>query len=230
MVSVTYPDRGCNLLPEIEGGHREGKTGRLIRGFGGLQSGLRRNSFRSKHLAQGAGDAGSLPQLYVTPGVRFTLVHPTPRNTGRANRNSATRPPDKRQTLLGLARCKFSEQAASQLRRCCCCCFCFFFVCVLGSVRIAARWPKLRDTAWFPALGDGTCSSVGCGCAVPQRAALMIGTTGALRAVRAAGDSHVPTGLWCYRMDHAWEQIGGVLGDGGNLFEWMNGALNMGLD
>ncbi len=93
----------------------------------------------------------------------------------------------------------------------------------------AARWPKLRDTAWFPALGDGTCSSVGCGCAVPQRAALMIGTTGALRAVRAAGDSHVPTGLWCYRMDHAWEQIGGVLGDGGNLFEWMNGALNIGL-
>jgi hypothetical protein len=56
----------------------------LIRGFGGLQSGLRRNSFRSKHLAQGAGDAGFLPQLYVTPGVRFTLGHPTPRNTGRA--------------------------------------------------------------------------------------------------------------------------------------------------
>ena len=96
------PDRGCDLLPEIEGGHRGGKTGRLIRGFGGLQSGLRRNSFRSKHLAQGAGDAGSLPQLYVTPGVRFTLGHPTPRNTGRANRDSATRPPDKRQTLLGL--------------------------------------------------------------------------------------------------------------------------------
>ena len=40
---------------------------RLIRGFGGLQSGLRRNSFRSRHLAQGAGDAGFLPQLYVTP-------------------------------------------------------------------------------------------------------------------------------------------------------------------
>jgi len=56
----------------------------LIRGVGGLQSGLRRNSFRSKHLAQGAGDVGSLPQLYVTPGVRLTLGHPTPRNTGRA--------------------------------------------------------------------------------------------------------------------------------------------------
>jgi gluconokinase len=81
------------------------------------------------------------------------------------------------------------------------------------------RWPALRDAAWFPALGDGTCSSVGCGCAVPQRAALMIGTTGALRAVRAAGDFEVPAGLWCYRMDRAWEQVGGVLGDGGNLVE-----------
>ena len=53
------------------------KLSRLIRGFGGLQSGLHRNSFRSKHLAQGAGDAGSLPQLYVTPGVRLTPGHPS---------------------------------------------------------------------------------------------------------------------------------------------------------
>ena len=90
------------------------------------------------------------------------------------------------------------------------------------------RWPGLRDAAWFPALGDGVCSSVGCGCAVPRRATLMIGTTGALRAIRPAGDAHVPAGLWCYRMDRRWEQIGGVLGDGGNLFEWMRGALNVG--
>lgn len=91
------------------------------------------------------------------------------------------------------------------------------------------RWPALRDAAWFPALGDGTCSSVGCGCAVPRRAALMIGTTGALRAVRAAADAEVPAGLWCYRMDREWEQVGGVLGDGGNLVEWMRGTTDIGL-
>ena len=92
------------------------------------------------------------------------------------------------------------------------------------------RWPNLRDAAWFPALGDGACSNVGCGCTVPERAALMIGTTGALRAVRPAGDSHVPAGLWSYRMDRSREMVGGVLGDGGNLFEWMRSTLNMGMD
>jgi gluconokinase len=93
----------------------------------------------------------------------------------------------------------------------------------------AERWPGLRDAVWFPALGDGTCSSVGCGCAVPRRSALMIGTTGALRAMRPVGDSHIPVGLWCYRMNRKWEQIGGVLGDGGNLFEWLRGTLKVGL-
>ena len=58
----------------------------------------------------------------------------------------------------------------------------------------AERWPRLCDAAWFPALGDGACSSVGCGCAVPQRAALMIGTTGALRAVRPVGGLSRPGG------------------------------------
>ena len=91
------------------------------------------------------------------------------------------------------------------------------------------RWPALRDAAWFPALGDGICSSVGCGCAAPPRATLMIGTTGALRAVRAAADAEVPAGLWCYRMDRDWEQVGGVLGDGGNLVEWMRGLMDIGL-
>ena len=93
----------------------------------------------------------------------------------------------------------------------------------------AERWPRLRDAAWFPALGDGACSNVGCGCASSERAALMIGTTGALRAVRPAGDSHVPAGLWSYRLDRSRELVGGVLGDGGNLFEWMRATLNIGL-
>jgi gluconokinase len=105
--------------------------------------------------------------------------------------------------------------------------------------RFAGRWPALREAAWFPALGDGACSNVGCGCASPQadsrspgRVALMIGTTGAVRTVSAAqpaGLSRVPDGLWAYRLDRSRELIGGVLGDGGNLFEWMGHTLHLGL-
>jgi gluconokinase len=93
----------------------------------------------------------------------------------------------------------------------------------------ANRWPGLRDSAWFPALGDGACSNVGCGSANGDRIALMIGTTGAMRAVRPAGDAHIPEGLWVYRMDRTRELVGGVLGDGGNLFEWMSTTLDLGL-
>jgi gluconokinase len=93
----------------------------------------------------------------------------------------------------------------------------------------AERWPALREAAWFPALGDGACSNVGSGCESQDRLALMIGTTGAMRAVRPAGDAPVPPGLWAYRMDRTRELVGGVLGDGGNLFEWMRGSLGLGL-
>jgi gluconokinase len=104
--------------------------------------------------------------------------------------------------------------------------------------RFARRWTALRDAAWFPALGDGACSNVGCGCGSPGRIALMIGTTGAVRTVRSmlagragkpAGPAHVPAGLWAYRLDRSRELIGGVLGDGGNLFEWMDRTLDLGL-
>jgi gluconokinase len=93
----------------------------------------------------------------------------------------------------------------------------------------ALRWPALRDAAWFPPLSDGACSNVGSGCESADRIALMIGTTGAMRAVRPAGSAPVPQGLWAYRLDRGREMVGGVLGDGGNLFEWMSGAVSPGL-
>ena len=100
----------------------------------------------------------------------------------------------------------------------------------------ASRWPRLRAAAWLPALGDNACSSVGCGCDTPGRVALMIGTTGALRTVREATGGTpplpappVPPGLWAYRMDRTRELVGGVLGDGGSLFEWLNATLDTGI-
>jgi len=96
----------------------------------------------------------------------------------------------------------------------------------------AARWPALRDAAWVAPLGDNFCSSVGCGCDGPGKAALMIGTTGALRLVREARIGErpgpVPRGLWAYRVDEERELVGGVLGDGGSLFEWLTASLHTG--
>jgi gluconokinase len=48
----------------------------------------------------------------------------------------------------------------------------------------AQRLPVWRDVPWFPALGDGACSNVGCGCVTPDRVALMVGTSGAMRVLR----------------------------------------------
>jgi gluconokinase len=90
----------------------------------------------------------------------------------------------------------------------------------------AGRWPGLKDVPWFPALGDGACSHVGCGCGGNGRASVMIGTTGAIRVLRDPGGT-VPAGLWCYRVDAKRELVGGVLGDGGNLVEWIRGSLGI---
>ncbi len=92
----------------------------------------------------------------------------------------------------------------------------------------AERWPALRDVPWFPARGDGACSNVGSGCAGSGRLAVMIGTTCAMRAVCPADPPPVPWGLWAYRIDRIRQMMGGVLGDGGNLHEWLGGTLALG--
>jgi gluconokinase len=45
----------------------------------------------------------------------------------------------------------------------------------------AARWPMLKDVPWFPAIGDGAAANIGSGCTSPDRIALTIGTSGAMR-------------------------------------------------
>ena len=46
----------------------------------------------------------------------------------------------------------------------------------------AAQWPAFRGVPWYPALGDGACNNIGSGCVGPHRFALMVGTSGAMRA------------------------------------------------
>ena len=95
------------------------------------------------------------------------------------------------------------------------------------------RWPRLKAGRWFPAIGDGAANNIGAGCVSASKAALMIGTSGAMRvAYRGAPPKRIPSGLWCYRVDRERVIVGGALSDGGGLYRWLkdNLRLDMGDD
>jgi len=88
----------------------------------------------------------------------------------------------------------------------------------------AARWPALARARWFPAWGDGACSSIGSDCVRPDRIALNVGTSAALRLV-APGPPETPEGLWRYRVDAARGIVGGATSEGGNVVAWCRREL-----
>ena len=96
-------------------------------------------------------------------------------------------------------------------------------------VRLEQLAPVSDDPVgeWFPPLGDGACSNVGAGCVTPERAALMLGTSGALRIVRPHDDAAPRPGLFRYRLDEARAVEGGSLSDGGNLYAWLERTLRL---
>lgn len=91
----------------------------------------------------------------------------------------------------------------------------------------ARRWPALADVPWYAAVGDGAASNVGCGCTTPERLALMVGTSAAMRVVRTAEDVEVPRGVWCYRIDARRFVLGGALSNGGNLVSWLTNTIRI---
>jgi gluconokinase len=90
----------------------------------------------------------------------------------------------------------------------------------------AARWPALARLPWFPAYGDGACSNLGSDCASPDRIALNVGTSSALRIVTAVGGS-TPWGLWRYRVDATRALLGGATSEGGNVVAWCRRVLTL---
>lgn len=91
---------------------------------------------------------------------------------------------------------------------------------------LSQRWPRLSAARWFPAIGDGAANNIGSGCVSKQRAALMIGTSGAMRvAYKGVPPTRVPVGLWCYRIDRDRVIVGGALSDGGGLYNWLEERL-----
>ena len=91
----------------------------------------------------------------------------------------------------------------------------------------AERWPALANVPWFPAWGDGATSNVGAGCVTKDRAALMIGTSGALRVLDRSDPPEPPPSLWCYRADAERPLLGGSLSDGGSVVAWLRSLTQL---
>lgn len=94
----------------------------------------------------------------------------------------------------------------------------------------ARRWPQLRGARWLPAMPDGAANNIGAGCTTIERAALMLGTSGAMRVrCEAQPPGVLPPELWCYRADRKTILLGGALSDGGGLYGWMRETLHFGV-
>lgn len=91
----------------------------------------------------------------------------------------------------------------------------------------SSEWPELNGIPWYPALGDGACDNVGSGCTSGERWALMVGTSGAMRATFEAGKIEIPDGIFCYRIDRRRFVAGGALSNGGEVFAWMKRTLRL---
>lgn len=91
----------------------------------------------------------------------------------------------------------------------------------------ATRWPALANTPWFPAIGDGAAANLGSGCASPERVAISMGTSSAVRTVITTPDLVLPPGLWCYRVDRRRSLLGGAMTEGGSVYSWFRKLLNL---
>jgi gluconokinase len=90
--------------------------------------------------------------------------------------------------------------------------------------RFAAQWPTLARVPWLPGWGDGACSNLGSDCMGPDRIALNIGTSAAIRLV-TTGAPPPPPGLWRYRVDRRRALVGGATSEGGNVLAWCRDVL-----
>ena len=92
----------------------------------------------------------------------------------------------------------------------------------------AEQLPEISDAAvegWYPALLDGACSNLGAGCVTRERAALMVGTSGAFRTVYETAEARVRPGLFIHWIDDRRVVEGGSLSDGGSLVHWLEETL-----
>jgi gluconokinase len=86
----------------------------------------------------------------------------------------------------------------------------------------ARRWPSLAGATWHPATGDGAASNVGAGCVSPDRVAINVGTSAAIRAVEPAeAAAALHRELWRYLVDDRHVVSGAAFSGAGNLYAWL---------
>jgi gluconokinase len=90
----------------------------------------------------------------------------------------------------------------------------------------ARRWPQLAHLTWYPAWGDGLCGNIGLDCNAPDRAALMVGTSGAMRVILDDAPARLPGGLFGLAFGEARTLVGGQTSEGGAVLAAMAGLLN----
>jgi gluconokinase len=84
------------------------------------------------------------------------------------------------------------------------------------------RLPRIADV---PVWVDAACSNAGAGCTTRDRAALMVGTSGALRVLYESERPEPKPGLFLYLAGERRVVEGGALSDGGNLHGWLERTL-----
>ena len=96
---------------------------------------------------------------------------------------------------------------------------------VIGSTAgsAARRWPRFAHLEWFAAWGDGGCGNIGLAATGRGTAALMVGTSGAMRAV-IDGVPALPDGLFAQRLGGS-TIVGGQLSEGGGTLAWASSLL-----
>jgi gluconokinase len=92
--------------------------------------------------------------------------------------------------------------------------------------KAARRWPALEGAAWHPPVGDGAASNLGAGCVTPDRAAINLGTSGAVRVVHQ-DPTPLTRELWRYRVDRRRLVTGAAFSGAGNLYAWARSTLNL---
>lgn len=85
----------------------------------------------------------------------------------------------------------------------------------------------LAQLPWCAPVGDGMASNLGCGAVTPERLALMIGTSGAMRVVLPPSRPALPPGLWRYQLDSERYALGGALTNGGSVWAWLESLLKL---
>jgi len=88
-----------------------------------------------------------------------------------------------------------------------------------------AQLAPLKDAG--AAVGDGAAANLGSDCTGPERIALTVGTSSAMRMVVDHVPERLPRSLWCYRLSRERPIIGGALSEGGNVWAWLKATLSL---